>query len=344
MKFLKVLIFTCSLAVVTQANLIEHHKGAKSIALSSDGTTIISRSRTEIKFWDISKQALRSTLSLANSDPYGVIAFSDDGRRLLRRQENTRQGRSYGFLWILWRERDSQWQAGSIVARATLTGKWPLATRFISQDLLVLWPERMERFGSSGKLQMRLSFKFKAQNFAQNAGRVYGAISHDGKSALLNQGKFAALFSTNNGYQIQKLAMERDYGIYNWFFAPDGNSVLGWNQYQADGDERSPMESDEFHWDTQTGKMMCHLPDDNPTPMRFWSPEARAFLEVNNLSPDFSHEPMFQARDVCNHTRLFTFPRFWPSESTISQFIISPDGKSLFALDKTGNIWTRTSK
>ena len=344
MKFLKILILTCYLATVAKANLIGHHKGAENITLSRDGSTIISRSRTELKFWDISKQALRSTLLLANAEPYSVIAFSGDGRRLLRRQENTRQGRSYGFLWVLWQELGSQWHAGSIVARATLTEKWPLATQFVNQDLLVLWPKRIERFGASGKLQKRLAFKFITQNLAQDSGSFYGAISRDGKNVLLNQGKFAALFSTNSGYQMQNLEMKRDYGIYNWFFAPDGNSVLGWNQYQADGDEQSPMESDEFLWDTQTGKMTCHLPDDNLSPIRFWSPEASAFLEVNNLSPDFLHAPLLKARDICNHERLFTFPRFWPLESMISEFIISRDGKSLFALDKAGCIWMKASK
>ena len=340
----------CCVGATARADLLGHHPGADRFRLSQDKTIVASATQREMWFWDVRKRTLVSKLSPPTSavlDTNGDMALSADGRRILVRQKTTtRRKPPLGFRWMLMRQVGSRWQAGSVVARATLYSDWPLDAQFVGQDLFLLWSDRVDHFGPNGKLRASVKLVVsdeERRDFTQKPGWPVGSITPDGQSVLLSRGKMAVFFSTADGRQQQRLDMAEDYGIVGWSFSPDGRLVNGWNRYQRDGDWNSPEESDDWIWNAQTGQLQCHIPYLNTYARYFWEPKSNLLLEGGLYSaPESTGPQTFKAREACNHDHILTFPRSWPAARSISQYRFSSDGELLVVLDEKDDIWVET--
>ena len=343
MKFLKMAMLICWLTATARANFLGHHPGADRFYLSQDNAVIASVSRHEMWFWNVQEGKVTSKFS--SPDQNSDKAMSGDGCRILVRQDTARGNIATGYRWILLRQVGSKWETGSVVARATLYSDWPVNTKFVGQDLFVLWPERVDHFGPNGKLRASVKFGISdkdRRNLTQKPGWPVGSIAPDGKSVILSRGQWAVFFSTTDGTQQQRLDMAEDYGIIGWYFSPDGCLINGWNRYQIDSDWRSPEESDDWIWDARTGQLQCHIPYLNTPARYFWEPKSDLLLEGLYSATDSVEPQTFQAREACNHDHKLTFPRCWPAGRSISQYEFSSDGKLLVVLDEKDDIWMET--
>lgn len=333
------------------------HDNARTLWLSRDGSILLSEAPApepahQIRIWDVARHRLAGDLPLAKGQGGSVLALSDDGRHLVVRREVSPAYHAAGASLV----RCEVWTLSASGARARLAWKVVsrkqeavMAAAFQGTNGVLLWPERIETRNAHGRVLRRVGLKAK-KDLSEFAS---GALSPDGRFAILSHDSLWQLFGTRSGEALRTLQMLPSNSLampVTIEFSYDGRTVTGTTGEMVDRGLGVDVQiiTDRWVWDVKFGKILAHW-ENIGTYRPPFSPDGRALLRRHNPwdhTDSKSHEPL-EFEDLVTHkSAAFQIPHPWGKDDDhwLLDVRVSGDGKVVVALDDKGNIWLQNSR